>query len=167
MIFSCLLAFGQDINKSSRQGSSSFGLGLGLSYGGIGIKLGTNIANHTTLFGGVGYQIAGAGYNFGLLYAVQSASLTEFYLIGMYGTNAGIISDGRELGELFTGPTFGVGIKVNSRKKEGNFWDIGVLVPIKSQDFYDRRDDFLNNPFISGFRDPSPIQINIGYNFDL
>ena len=158
----------QDGHLSSQKGQSSLGLGIGLPYGGIGIRFGTNISDHLNLFGGLGYQFAGAGYNVGLLKDFKSNSAAQFYILGMYGTNAAIKVDGlSDYDKVYTGASFGVGMKVNSRKKEGNFWDIGLLIPVRSSDFKDDEDAVKNDPRISEFTEAWPILLSIGYNFNL
>jgi len=158
----------QENHLSSSKGESSLGLGVGLPYGGIGIKIGTNLADHFNLFGGIGYQIAGVGYNVGFLKDFKSESSTQFYLTGMYGTNAVILVDGlSEYDKVYTGATMGLGIKINSRKTEGNFWDVGLLVPIRSSSFYNNSNEVKNDPRVTEFSDPWPVLITFGYNIHL
>ncbi len=158
----------QENHLSSKKGETSIGLGLGLPYGALGGRFGINIIDNLNLFAGVGYQIAGVGYNFGLLKDFKSNSSTQFYLVGMYGTNAAIKVDGlSEYDELYLGPTLGLGIKINSRKTEGNYWDIGLLVPFQSNSFEDDKNIVENDPRVSEFTDAWPVLIVLGYNFNL
>lgn len=153
---------------SSQKGETTLGLGLGLPYGAFGVRLGTNITDGLNLFGGVGYQISGIGYNFGLLKDFPSSSMTQFYLMGMYGTNAAIkILELSEYDKVYTGPTFGLGIKINSRKTEGNYWDLGLLVPVRSSDYKNDETAVKNDPRISEFQPAWPVLIVVGYNFHL
>jgi len=157
-----------DNHLSSLKGESSLGIGIGLPYGALGFRFGTNVADNLNLFGGIGYQLVGVGYNFGILKDFKSSGSTQFYVLGMYGTNAAIVIEGAdEFDEIYTGATFGLGIKINSRKTEGNFWDIGLLAPIRSSDYKDDADALDNNPLISDFTEPWPILITVGYNFNL
>jgi hypothetical protein len=171
-----LTAFTQDTGDrdakknhlSSQAGETTFGLGLGLPYGALGVRLGTNITNGLNLFGGVGYQIAGVGYNIGLLKDFPSSGMTQFYLTGMYGTNAAIKVVGlSDYNKVYTGPTFGLGIKINSRKTEGNYWDVGLLVPIRSDNYEEDERAVRIDPRISKFQGPFPLLIVVGYNFNL
>ncbi|TRX59100.1 hypothetical protein FNH22_11290 [Fulvivirga sp. M361] len=158
----------QDIHKSSQKGEASLGLGLGLQYGSIGARLGLNLADHFNVFGGLGYMIAGVGYNIGLQYSLPSTKQTEFYFTGMVGTNAAIKVEGlSEYDEVYIGPSFGLGVKVNSLKREGNFWDFGLLVPITSTSFKDQQDAIKNDPRIAEFTEAWPVLIVVGYNFNL
>jgi hypothetical protein len=153
---------------SSQKGETTLGLGIGLPYGAIGLRLGVNVTDGLNLFGGAGYQISGLGYNIGILKDFPSSSMTQFYLTGMYGTNAAIkILNLSEYDKLYTGPTFGLGLKVNSRKTEGNYWDVGLLVPIRSSDYKEDEMAIKNDSRISEFRSPWPVLIVVGYNFNL
>jgi hypothetical protein len=153
---------------SSQKGETTLGLGIGLPYGAIGLRFGTNITDGLNLFGGVGHQISGVGYNIGLLKDFPSSSMTQFYLTGMYGTNAAIkVLNLSEFDKVYTGATFGLGIKVNSRKTEGNYWDVGLLLPIRSSDYKDDETAVKNDPRISQFQAPWPVLIVVGYNFNL
>ncbi|MEW7278347.1 hypothetical protein ABW636_07105 [Aquimarina sp. 2201CG1-2-11] len=158
----------QEIHKSSEKGKSTLGVGVGFPYGAIGARFGVNVIDHLTIFGGVGYQLSGVGYNFGLLKDFKSKTATQFYLTGMYGTNAAIKIDGlSEYDKVYTGATFGLGIKINSKRKEGNFWDVGLLLPIRSSSYKNDERQVENDPRISEFTKAWPIGITIGYNFGL
>lgn len=160
-------AFSQKDHLSSQKSSTSLGIGLGLPYGGIGLNIGTYFTDNFSVFGGIGYQFAGVGYNFGVLKDFPSQSQTQFYLTGMYGTNAGIVVDGAsEFDKLYTGATIGLGVKLNSRKTEGNFWNIGLLVPIRSSEFKRDEDAIRNNPNIE-LGNTLPIAIVVGYHINL
>jgi len=168
MVIGSLWLSGQDMHKSSMRSQMSFGFGVGLPYGAIGIRFANNVANHTSLFGGIGYHISGLGYNFGLLVSLPSESQTEFYFTGMYGTNAAIRVKGlSEYDEVYTGSSFGLGVKVNSNKTEGNYWDFGLLLPITTSEFDEEEQLVKNDPRVSGFTTASPVLIVIGYNFSL
>lgn len=159
---------GQDGHLSNEAGVASFGLGLGLNYGGIGVKTSYNIMDNMNLFLGLGYQIVDVGYNVGLAYTFASSRRADFYLSGMYGVNAGTKIVGLdEYDNLFTGPSFGMGIKLNSLKKEGNYWDFGILVPIRASGYDDVLDDIKSDPRVDTLVEPWPIQLFVGYNFKL
>lgn len=153
---------------SSQKGETTLGLGIGLSYGAIGLRLGTNVIDGLNLFGGLGYQISGVGYNIGLLKDFPGSRMTHFYLTGMYGTNAAIkIVNLSEYDKVYTGPTFGLGMKINSRKTEGNYWDLGLLLPFRSSEYKNDERSVKKDPRISKFQASWPVLIVIGYNFNL
>lgn len=173
LLFSILLmhsvsAQDADGHLSSLKGENTLGIGLGLPYGGIGFRVGSNIADELNLFGGFGYQVAGLGYNFGIMKDFASSRQAQFYLTGMFGTNAAIKVEGlSEYNKTYLGLSFGLGVKVNSRKKEGNYWDLGLLLPLTSSQFKADERTVENDPRVSDFRSASPVLIVIGYNFNL
>lgn len=166
----CLLIFTQQghAQVSSEQGKGAIGLGLGLSYGGIGGRIGYNVAQGATLFLGLGYNLESLGINGGIYYAFPSTKQAQFYLTGMYGSNAvSIVSGAPEYTDTYYGPSFGAGIKVNSSKDNGNFWDFGLLVPARSSKYHDTVDAINNDPRIVEFSEAWPVLIVVGYNFGL
>lgn len=169
IVLSFNIALSQDLHLSSQKKESSFGIGGGLPYGGFGVRFGTNVANSLNLFGGLGYQLAGVGYNIGLLKDFKSSSMAQFYLTGMYGTNAAIKVKGLEdeYNDVYAGPSFGLGVKINSIQKEGNYWDLGILIPVRSGAFQDDYDKLKNDNRITDLTDPWPVLFVIGYNFNL
>lgn len=173
IIFSILLvgfwsAKGQEISLSSARGETSLGIGVGLPYGALGLRIGNNIADHLNLFGGLGYQLVGIGYNVGLLKDFKSNGSAQFYLLGMYGSNSAIRIEGlEEENKLYAGFTIGLGVKINSNMKEGNYWDLGLLLPFRSSSFENDFDRLQNDPRISELSDPWPLLFTVGYNFNL
>ena len=159
----------QDLHLSSQKKENTIGIGGGLPYGGFGVRFGTNVVNGLNLFGGVGYQLAGIGYNLGLLKDFQSANMVQFYLTGMYGSNAAIKVKGleNEYNNVYAGATVGLGIKINSIQKEGNYWDIGILLPFRSSKFDEDYDRLKRDSRITDLSDPWPVLLVIGYNFNL
>lgn len=166
------LTLGHAQNMSSEAGEASIGVGGGLPYGGIGGRIGYNVADQLNLYGGIGYNLVDVGFNIGLLYSFPTTSQTEIYFTGMYGYNAAILVENwydqnNDFKEVYYGPSFGGGVKINSRKTEGNFWDIGLLLPIRSSGFNNMNDLFKDAPNIEGYTAPWPIMLTIGYNWNL
>ncbi|MCH7408844.1 hypothetical protein MM239_05520 [Belliella sp. DSM 111904] len=156
-------------NLSSAKGSTSLGVGIGLPYGGIvGGKLSHNVEDNFSIFGGLGYNFIGVGFNAGLTYTVPTEKLTELYFTGMYGYNAVINIEGLpQYQKTYYGPTFGSGLKFNSRRKEGAYWDLGILVPFRGANYRNDMDDIENNPMITIENKPWPVQFYFGYNFTI
>ncbi|EMS32292.1 hypothetical protein C943_01555 [Mariniradius saccharolyticus AK6] len=155
-------------NLGSTKGNVALGVGIGLPYGGFGGKFSFNPANQLALFAGFGYNLVGLGTNFGAQYIFPSKKKTEFFLTGMYGYNAVIkIQGAQNLDDSFRGVTGGLGIRVNSAGYQGAFWDFGLLVPARSQEYKDSFDDIKNNPNITDLTEPWPVQLFVGFNFPL
>jgi hypothetical protein len=169
LIGTCLLLFvsiqAQERNYSSRKGKSSIGIGFGLPYGGLGVNLSTNVANGLGLFTGIGYMITGVGYNFGVSKNIIKAGKVDIYALGMYGTNAGInIENDSSYDEIYLGPSFGAGVKINSRRRQGNYWNIGLMVPLRSSEYHDMVRELKNNSRLTDFKEPGDVLIYVGYN---
>ncbi|MFK7952571.1 MAG: hypothetical protein AB8B73_06965 [Ekhidna sp.] len=156
----------QKVHKSSESGQTSVGIGLGLSYGALGLKISNNVFTNTSLFAGFGYHVVSLGYNFGVQYSIPTEGQVEVYLNGMYGTNAIVKIIGLpEYDNIYRGPSFGFGIKLNSNQKEGNYWDLGLIIPVTSSEFKQSVEDIENDSRVAEFTKASPVLINIGYNF--
>ncbi len=152
----------------SNEGQFHLGLGLGLTYGGFGGRAVYNPTDYLGAFLGLGYNLDGLGYNFGLMGYLPSEGRVQAYLSGMYGTNAVIaveFVDGSTETESYTGVTFGVGMMLKSKKGNGNYWDFGILLPIRSSEYNDDIDALES--FGVDVDDPWPVLINVGYNINL
>src|SRR5690554_162877 len=147
---------------STSKGYSSLGLGLGLPYGGLGMKLGYNTSDHVTFFGGLGYNMVGIGANGGVQLSIPNKAPTEFYFTGMYGYNTVIINlDNTAKGQIFAGPSLGAGLKINSVTTKGNFWDVGLLLPIRSQRYKNSIQEIRLES------KPWPVIFYFGYNYNI
>ena len=140
----------------------SAGVGIGLDYGGIGGKLMFAPVKYVALFGAIGYNLNGAGYNGGVVARILPDKKVCPYVTGMYGYNAVIVIEGlRERNKTYFGPSFGGGIELRMRNR--NFWNFGLLFPLRSAEFQDDFDDLKNNPSIE-ITEPLPVQISVGYH---
>ncbi len=156
-------------SSAQEKGVATLGIGTGLEFGGIGGKLAYYPTGSLGLFGGFGYAIAGAGYNFGLQFLIPSTSNVRFYLEGMYGYNGIILIQdfygyGQDFKEIYYGPSFGAGINIKNRKE--NYWQFSLLFPVRSKEFRDTWDAIVNNPYIETST-LLPFTITAGYNFNL
>ncbi|MEL7145738.1 MAG: hypothetical protein AAFO69_05185 [Bacteroidota bacterium] len=158
----------QEYPLSSTKGEGSFGMGVGLDYGTIGFRGSYNLANNFSIFLGLGYQFAGIGHNIGLQKDFKSKRATQFFLRAMHGSNAAIKINGLdEYNSTFVGTTVGGGIKVNSIKKTGNFWDFGLMVPFTNELYRLTRDTAANDPRVENFVKSWPVTLSVGYNWSL
>jgi len=151
----------------SEYSSSSIGLGLGLDYGGIGVKLSLMPSQGFALFGSLGYNIVGAGYNVGATVKLAPAKRVCPTLTGMYGYNALIIVkddyNNSRYEKTYYGPSFGVGVEFHNRYKNTNFFNLELLIPIRSSKYHDTLDDLKNaGADITG---GLPFTVSLGYHF--
>jgi hypothetical protein len=151
--------------NDSRYVASPFnlGIGVGLDYGGIGIKIPMiSFAPWAQLFGGLGYNGAGAGFNSGVLIRSSPQNQISTYFTAMYGYNAVLIAEsvgGKQRTErTYYGTSFGCGIEFRN-KPEASFFTFGLLFPIRSEKF--------NNASgtVNPLRRPKEVVLSIGYHF--
>ena len=129
----------QDPFQESRQTDKlSVGLGAGLDFGGFGGNIIYYPIRNVGLFGGVGYALAGAGYNVGLKYRYipeKPTSKIDPYAMVMYGYNAAIaVLNASQYNKLFFGPTLGVGIDFHRKSLNRGYWSFALLVPIRNSE---------------------------------
>ena len=174
-----LSAFSQEDTKDSKPADeyeyegyderefASFGFGLGLDYGGIGIQIAFMPIKSIAVFGGVGYNLDGAGYNAGASFLLMPDKKVCPKLVAMYGYNAVIVVKGADqYNKTYFGPTIGGGIQINTRNNQ-NFINIELLVPFRSSEFDADVKSLKNNSSITDFQDPLPIAFSFGYHIRL
>jgi hypothetical protein len=175
--FLVILILGTFISKAqetkvaySELDKATLGFGLGLDYGGFGGNFVYYPVPKVGLFVGVGYPLAGLGYNFGAKFRFVSKNPTKVnaYLIGMYGYNAAIyIADNEEYNKLFYGPTFGFGIDTRYYPKKAGYWSFALLIPIRSAEVDKYMDDLKNNHNIEFKNSLIPVGFSVGYRIVL
>ena len=149
-----------DVDESFSK--ANLGIGIGLDYGGIGGRLSITPSRNFGLFGGVGYAIAGVGYNVGLNGLFNYKKRAQGYLTGMYGYNAALLVTGTvEFKKLYYGITFGGGLLLHSRNGQ-NYWNFGLLIPIRDPEFQNQITSFQNQGI--DMSDVPPIGISVGYH---
>lgn len=98
----------------------SIGLGAGFDFGGFGGNVLVYPSKNFGLFAGVGYVIAGVGYNIGAKYRLVSKKETAKvfpFAVAMYGYNAAIgVSDAKQYNKFFYGTTTGFGLDYRSNQ---------------------------------------------------
>ena len=145
----------------------NFGVGLGLDYGGIGVKISGYPVKHFGLFGGAGYNLVKVGYNLGAIGRILPGKRVCPYVTGMYGSNAVIVvQNASNFNKVYYGPTLGGGIELHFGSGQ-NFMNFGLLIPIRPQEFYDDWDRIKALPNVTDATDPLPVGISVGYHFKL
>ncbi len=155
----------QSSDETKTDPAAHLGFGIGLTYGGLGSRLVLNLTDGVGISGGVGYNFVGTGYNFALLLSPNSKTRTKAYFSGMYGTNTVLIIEGADdLNKSYTGVSLGMGMQIKSKSGNGNYLELGIIVPIRSSEYQDDIDDINRSNFINLESEPWPVLINIGYN---
>jgi hypothetical protein len=139
------------------------GLGFGQDLGGIGANLIYYPTKNLGFQGGLGYALAGVGYNVGLKYRFlkgETLSKRTFYLMGMYGYNAAIkVKDSASLSKVFLGPSFGLGFDSKVLGRSHTYWSFAILYPIRG----DEVQKYIDEKHISLSNDLYPITLSISY----
>jgi len=177
--FSCLFVSAQSVPTAQKKlqppPKVSLGLGIGIDYGGIGSRVIYSPMKQMFLFGALGYNFAGAGYNFGAGLRFAPDRRFSPYVVGMYGYNAvvkytvttlysGYGKSESESSEVFYGPSFGLGFELKraARKKSKNNWNFEILVPVRSSAYTDHI--AMIEEVYGAEMSPSPIAISVGYH---
>lgn len=145
----------------------TLGLGMGLDYGGFGGNLLFYPQKNIGIFAGVGYALAGMGYNFGtklrLVPNKPTAGITPF-LLAMYGYNAAIaVSNAKEYNKLFYGFSAGIGFDTRLKPTKSGYWSFALIVPFRGTDVTEYMDDLKQNHGVEFKNDLLPVAISIGY----
>lgn len=138
------------------------GFGLGMDYGGIGGKFEYMFADFTGLFLGVGSNFNGIGINGGVMIKPLHRKQVTPYLLGMYGYTGTVKIEGASQFNMTDyGISTGGGIEIKTMNL--NIWQIGIVVPFRSQEFRDHYQFLKDHPEISLDNELFPIQISIGF----
>jgi len=149
---------------------ASFGFGIGLDYGGLGVNFTTHLHENIAIFGGVGYLSKILLYNTGVkarLISKKKLTIINPFVLGMYGVNTIAKFDGstqsNSLYNSFKGFTFGGGIDFSLKQRKTGFWSLALLVPIRSTEYnkYVESIKWRYNARVK--KDLLPIGFSIGY----
>lgn len=153
------------LNLNAQEATSfskvNIGLGMGLDYGGVGGRLSFVPEKHIALYGAVGYNIIGLGYNVGATIKIIPDKRFCPTIGAMYGYNAVLVVTGAfdDIRKTYYGPSFSLGFEFKSKNRPNNFWNIELLIPVRSQEFKDDIDGLILKA------EPSPVMISVGYHF--
>jgi hypothetical protein len=162
LIFTIQLKAQEEKKPIHRIDVASFGVGIGLDYGGIGVNFTTYLHENVGIFGGVGYFPGSFMYNVGAkarLISKKKPSNINPFILGMYGVNtvAKFKSfTGGSYSRSFKGFTFGAGLDFSFKKRKAGrgHWSFALLVPIRD-----------TNGF--GVKNTQPVGISLGYKIIL
>src|SRR5258708_5296139 len=126
----------------------SLGVGFGFDYGGLGVNLTVYPQKNIGLFGGLGYALAGVGYNAGIklrLLPRDGQAMVRPFIEGMYGYNTAVfVANNRDYNKIFYGPSVGAGIDICPRGNKG-YLSMVLLVPIRNGDAQNYMDNLTQN----------------------
>ena len=150
---------------------ASLGFGMGMDYGGFGVNLLYYPSHSIGVFGGVGYALAGFGYNLGLkgrFFADKKTSGVYPYVLGMYGYYAAVyVKNASQYDKLFYGVTAGAGIDIRPKPGSKGYWSLGLLVPFRSAEVDDYMTDLERNHGVVFENKLPPVGVTIGWRLIL
>jgi hypothetical protein len=142
------------------------GLGLGMDYGGIGIKAEFLPSKCVGVFGGLGIALIDPAFNIGISYKIFPDLKAQPVVIAMYGYNAVLdIKYEANLSKIYYGATVGVGNEFKFGKNS-NKASFAILFPFRNTAFRNRYNELKD----SGYEfnpDILPIAFSLGCNFAL
>lgn len=145
----------------------ALGFGIGQDYGGIGGNILYYPQRNVGLFCGLGYNLAGVGFNLGVKSRIavgSSKSQVMLYALAMYGYNAVVkVADAPNLNKVFYGPTVGAGLDFKPKKYSDDYMSVSLFVPLRSSEVQEYM-DYLGNAYGVEFEQGLfPVTFSIGY----
>ena len=164
------LTFAQNYTRydvPEQDSKMNIGLGIGLDYGGIGGRITFLPVKRLALFAGVGYALVDFGYNVGAqLRIIPDNNFCPTFGV-MYGYNGVIkVQNASMYDKIYYGTSLSGGLEMHFGGKQ-SFMNVELIVPFRSQAFYDDWDSLKQNSSVSIQSDPLPIAFSIGYHFAL
>lgn len=151
--------------RTEQTSSFNLGVGIGIDYGGFGLKGVFLPSPRMGLFAGLGYNLLNAGYNVGAEYHFVPGKMICPTLLAMYGYNGVIIVDGTsQYNGTYYGPSIGFGLEVKSKKHPRNFLSFELLFPFREQAYTDAINALKNSPGIQIKSEPWPVAFSFGYH---
>lgn len=144
--------------------SSTLGVGAGLDYGGFGMRLTQTFGDDVSVFAGLGYNIVGAGVNFGALGRIPISAKSDLTPMLMYGYNK-LTFDPKSAPDenIHYGATFGLGLETYDFFD--NHWSFALLFPVEGS-------TYGHAVSSQGADSPTPlsplslpIDLSVGYHF--
>lgn len=167
-IISFWLFFVIAIGTSAQSDQSLYiGPGIGFDHGGFGAKLEFQPEKHVGVFGGLGYNLVGAGTNGGIIFNFLPGKRVTPVLTAMYGYNAVIqvtYLDGKDYG-VYSGLTAGAGVDIKLGRSKKSKINVNLLIPFRNAAFFKDYNNLRQNGEIR--QEMVPVAFSIGWNYNL
>lgn len=168
-LLSTKLSLAQSSAATNEQGYKPhfyIGFGTGNVYGGVvGVNLAYEPVKGLGISAGVGYYLAGLGYNGMVYYKFLANKKVNPLVYGLFGTNSVIkVVGATHYNKIYTGPGLGVGsfFKVG---RNANRIFVGLQYAFWSQGFEDGITAVKNDPTVGEISNPNHVGINVGFGF--
>ena len=160
-------SFAQSSQDNKKQSQFFLGGGLGLDYGGLGLKFEYQPIKYVGAFVGLGYNVEGYGINLGAsFYPFPNQKLQPLVHL-LYGYNAVLITENMpELNKTYYGISPGIGGLLKTGKRD-NKLSFAIFLPIRSQTFHDDYEAWKVNPNVRITQEILPFTFSIGFNWKL
>ncbi len=161
-------------SKMSRESKVHIGLGLGMDFGGMGIKVEYLPVRYVGVFGGLGYNFSALGFNGGVhLRPLPDKKIQPLVLV-MYGYNGVINIQGSNnqlaaaglegVNKTYYGFTAGIAGELKVGRK-GNRLYLGVLHPFRNETFQQNYDKVRNSNQVTVKQELLPVTFSFGFNW--
>ena len=140
------------------------GLGFGLDYGGFGGRFTFLPTDRIALFGAVGWNVIGLGFNGGVNFRISPQKKISPFIGAMYGYNGAIkVTGSIDFKEVYYGPSFSFGTEIWSFLKY-DYFNIELILPLRPSEYKTDYDE-LKDMGVE-FKVPSiPVAFSLGYHF--
>ena len=144
------------------------GAGFGLDYGGlIGARADFYPIPYLAVFGAVGWEMIGIGWNTGVLARLIPADGMHGvrpYFKAMYGVNAVTQVDGKAgYDAMYYGLSIGFGLETRFGRSKRSGINFDLNFPFRSPEYFSTLNRMLNDPSLEMKNTPLPITISLGY----
>lgn len=142
------------------------GFGLGLDYGGIGLKAQYQPIPYLGILAGVGFNLYEPGYNLGIEILPLPNKKLQPVLFAMYGYNALVlVKNWSEVSKTYYGASVGAGLFLHTGKKGNNF-GLSLIVPFRDP-AYAENVRKIEQTGLSINNKPGDVLISFGFNIRL
>ncbi len=155
------------IKNNLQESKLHLGIGMGLDYGGLGLKAEYLPVKYAGIFGGAGYNFLNFGFNVGIQGRPFPDAKVQPIAIAMYGYNGALKIDNRpEVSKAYYGFSAGIGGELRVGKKHNHLY-VAVLVPFRNEEFKRNYESVKNDPNVKLGAKLTPITYSIGFNWSL
>ncbi len=152
------------------------GIGFGMDYGGLGLKVEYLPVKYIGVFGGVGYNFFRPAISGGVLLRPLPDAKIQPIALAMYGYNGGIniahqgnnlaLYDLEDVSKNYYGFSTGIAGELKMGRNENRLY-LAVLYPFRSKEFRDNYDKVKASPVVDLKSDLLPVTFSLGFTFPI
>ena len=146
----------------------TFGIGLGIDYGGFGTQFKVKFFNAIEAYMGIGHNTNNFNISIGTSVSFFKKSFLQPKFSLTYGTtHLIIIEKASQYNESFQGFAFGIGANIFFNKRTGNHFSLGLNILPPSQEFIQATNQLRKDPNVSITEQARDWGITIGYHMSI